>query len=204
MPAVVARLALAVWMLGACTGEVRSDGDPRMIRIVDGGSADDGGSGTTDAGVRVGDDAGPPDEPDAGFDAGPPPAPTCGNETERAQLELTNEARRAAGAPALVCDERLTLAARLHSQDMCDQGYFSHTSLDGRSFADRIREQGATYRTAGENIARGQRTPADVHDAWMNSDGHRRNILNASFGRIGIGYVACPGSGPYWTQDFTD
>jgi hypothetical protein len=127
----------------------------------------------------------------------------CADPIVVSELGLTNGARQAAGLTPLACDEALSRAARLHSQDMCDQGYFSHASLDGRSFVDRIVAQGATYRTAGENIARGQRTPDEVHDAWMDSSGHRANILGAGYGRIGIGYVACGGR-HYWTQDFTD
>lgn len=135
----------------------------------------------------------------------PPPPPTeCATPIEAAVIELANMARADVGAGPLSCDEDMARTARLHSQDMCDQGYFSHTGLDGRSPFDRMRDQGVSYRTAGENIARGQRTAEAVHTAWMNSDGHRRNILNPAFGRIGVGYVECPGSGPYWTQVFAD
>lgn len=133
----------------------------------------------------------------------PPPPPACASPIEAEELALTNAARRAAGLGELRCDEGLARAARLHSQDMCNQNYFSHTSLDGRTFTQRISAQGVTWRTAAENIARGQRTAAAVHDAWMNSDGHRRNILNGAFGRIGIGYVECGGR-PLWTQNFAN
>ncbi len=128
---------------------------------------------------------------------------TCGTTTEQEELALTNQARAAAGVGPLVCDEALTRAARLHSQDMCDHEYFSHTSLDGRSFVDRIHEQGVTFGWGGENIAYGYSTPSAVHNAWMNSSGHRANILNANFRRIGIGHSPCGGAN-YWTQDFTD
>ncbi|AKF03008.1 Transporter [Sandaracinus amylolyticus] len=134
----------------------------------------------------------------------PPPPPTgCASAIEAAELALTNAARREAGLSDLVCDEGLARAARLHSQDMCNQNYFMHDSLDGRSFVDRIDEQGVSWRTVGENIAHGYTTPEAVHTGWMNSDGHRRNILNGAFGRIGIGYVECGGR-PYWTQDFAN
>ncbi|MGF1469110.1 MAG: CAP domain-containing protein [Sandaracinaceae bacterium] len=119
-------------------------------------------------------------------------------------LRLANEARTAAGSPPLTCDRNATAAARGHSQDMCDNRYFSHTSLDGRRFTDRMREAGVRFGAGGENIARGQRTAASVHDAWMNSSGHRRNILNAAYRRLGVGHVACPGYGPVWTQNFAD
>jgi hypothetical protein len=132
------------------------------------------------------------------------PSSECGNEIEQEQLRLTNAERVAAGLGALVCDLALTRAARAHSQDMCDQEYFSHTSADGRDVAARVRAEGATFSWLGENIARGQRTPAEVHSSWMGSPGHRANIMSAMFARIGIGYVECPGYGPLWTQDFTD
>ena len=66
-----------------------------------------------------------------------------------------------------------------------------------------MRDAGVRYGTAGENIAWGQRTPDEVHDAWMNSSGHRANILGGDYNRIGIGYVECGGM-PLWTQNFTD
>jgi len=148
---------------------------------------------------------GPRPPPDSGGDAGTtPPSPTgCGGTVENEELALTNQARRAAGLSELACDDALTRAARLHSQDMCDRGYFSHRSRDGRSFTDRLDAQGASYGSAGENIAMGQQTPNEVHQSWMGSSGHRANILSGSYHRIGIGYVSCGGR-PLWTQDFTD
>lgn len=142
----------------------------------------------------------PSPDPDPTPDPDPDPAPTgCAGPEEQEVIELTNGER---GSP-LTCDEDMARAARKHSQDMCDQGYFSHTSRDGRSPFQRMEDEGVSYRTAGENIAMGQRTPADVHRAWMNSSGHRRNIVNTSYGRIGVGYVDCGGT-PYWTQVFAD
>lgn len=133
----------------------------------------------------------------------PPPPPTdCAGPEEAEVIRLANEAR-GASLTTLECDPDMARTARLHSQDMCDQGYFSHTGLDGRSPFDRMRDEGVSYRTAGENIAAGQRTPDAVHTAWMNSAGHRRNILNGAYGRIGVGYVSCGGR-PYWTQVFAD
>ena len=152
-----------------------------------GGGGGGGGDGTIDAGSGGG---------------GTVPS-GCASAVEAEELELTNAARREAGLSPLECDEDMARAARLHSQDMCDQGYFSHTSRDGRSFTDRLDAQGVSYRTAGENIAWGQRTPDDVHRAWMGSSGHRANILGSQYGRIGIGHVDCGGS-PYWTQTFAD
>src|SRR5690606_19302426 len=92
---------------------------------------------------------------------------------------LTNAERRAAGCGEVTTDERLRAAARGHSQDMAANDYFSHTSLDGSTFVDRAQAEGYPS-PAAENIAYGYATPADVMEGWMNSDGHRRNILNCS------------------------
>ncbi|MFK7991674.1 MAG: CAP domain-containing protein [Sandaracinaceae bacterium] len=133
-----------------------------------------------------------------------PPAETgCESAIEAEERTLTNQARAENGLGALSCDVEMGRAARKHSQDMCDQGYFSHTGLDGRSPFDRMRDEGVSYGTAGENIAQGQTSPAQVHNSWMNSSGHRANILNGAFGRIGVGYVECAGR-HYWTQVFAD
>ena len=97
-------------------------------------------------------------------------------------------------------NRELSRVARYKSQDMKDKGYFSHTSPTYGSPFDMMKKFGITYRSAGENIAKGQRTPQAVVNAWMNSSGHRANILNSSFTQIGVGYVA---DGNYWTQMFT-
>jgi hypothetical protein len=87
---------------------------------------------------------------------------------------------------------------------MAQQNYFSHTSLDGRQFNQRIAAAGYSYSTVGENIACGYSTPQAVMNGWMNSSGHRANILSASFCDIGVGYAfgAASSYGHYWTQDF--
>ncbi|QSB17428.1 CAP domain-containing protein [Natronosporangium hydrolyticum] len=114
---------------------------------------------------------------------------------------LTNEQRRNAGCGDVGTDERLRTAARNHSQDMATHDYFSHTGRDGSSPSDRMRAAGYPN-PAGENIAYGYRSPADVMDGWMNSDGHRRNLLNCAHQTIGVG-LAFDGNGrPYWTQVF--
>jgi hypothetical protein len=159
--------------------------------------------GTT-AGVDAGRDSG---VPDLGGDAGSPvTGGDCDNPLEQEELRLTNIARAEVGASPLVCDPLLTAVARAHSRDMCELGYFDHTSLDGRSPFDRMHDAGVSYTNAGENIAAGQDTPADVNDAWLNSPGHYANIINTRYGKIGIGYHACPGGeyNPYWTQNFTN
>ena len=128
--------------------------------------------------------------------------PTLGTETldyEQEVIRLVNIERAKYGLPALTEDWELSRVARYKSQDMKDKMYFSHTSPTYGSPFDMMRSFGLSYRTAGENIAMGQRTPQQVVNAWMNSSGHRANILNSSYKKIGVGYVA---SGNYWTQMF--
>jgi uncharacterized protein YkwD len=119
-------------------------------------------------------------------------------------VQLTNKERAAAGCPALAINAQLTQAGQGHSEDMAKNNYFSHTSQDGRSPWDRIEATGYNFRLAAENIAMGYGTPADVVKGWMNSSGHRRNILNCSLTEIGVGYATHANSGnrPYWTQVF--
>lgn len=114
-------------------------------------------------------------------------------------IRLTNEARKQNGLAPLSTNWELSRVARYKSQDMVDKRYFSHTSPTYGSPFDMMKAFGISYRAAGENIAYGQRTPQEVVNAWMNSPGHRANILNASFTQIGVGYVA---NGNYWTQMF--
>ncbi|MER7055650.1 CAP domain-containing protein [Streptomyces sp. NPDC000351] len=117
-------------------------------------------------------------------------------------VDLTNRERAGAGLPALAVDARLTRAAQAHSADMVARDFYSHTDPDGGKPWDRAAAAGATRRTVGENIACGQRSPADVVEGWMNSPGHRANILKADFTHIGIGLAGGGRSGTYWTQVF--
>lgn len=113
-----------------------------------------------------------------------------------AVVELTNAERAAAGCEPLAVDERLTAAAQLHGEDMLAQDYFDHTSLDGRSPWDRAEAQG--YENPGaENIAKGQATAEEVVRAWMDSPGHRANILDCDLREIGVGHAE-----RVWTQLF--
>jgi uncharacterized protein YkwD len=116
-------------------------------------------------------------------------------------VRLVNVERARAGCAAVHVDARLATAARLHSEDMAGQDYFSHTSLDGRSPWDRIRAQGYAYGSA-ENIAAGYSTPAAVMAGWMNSAGHQANILNCGNKALGVGIGHGGHYGIYWTQDF--
>lgn len=114
-------------------------------------------------------------------------------------VRLVNEIRQQNGLRPLTANWELSRVARYKSQDMVDNRYFSHTSPTYGTPFQMIRAFGLSYRTAGENIAYGYSTPQAVVDGWMNSSGHRANILNASYTQIGVGYVA---QGHYWTQMF--
>ena len=118
---------------------------------------------------------------------------------EKEVVRLVNEQRARVGLKELKHNWELSRVARYKSQDMRDNKYFSHTSpVYGTPF-QMMKSFGITYRSAGENIARGQTSPQAVVNAWMNSSGHRANILNSSFTEIGVGYVS---DGKYWTQMF--
>lgn len=118
---------------------------------------------------------------------------------EQAVLDLTNKERQKAGLAPLQIDTKLMSSARQKSADMAKNRYFSHTSPTYGSPFDQMKANGISYRSAAENIAMGQRTAAEVVQAWMDSPGHRQNILTAQFTHIGIGYDA---NGHYWTQQF--
>lgn len=121
---------------------------------------------------------------------------------EQQVLQLTNQKRQEAGLAACAgTDTNLNRSARAKSQDMANNNYFSHDSPTyGDPFA-MMRNFGVQYQSAGENIAMGQPTPQEVVTAWMNSPGHRKNIMNGSFTHLGIGYVLQNGRA-YWTQQF--
>ena len=114
-------------------------------------------------------------------------------------VRLVNEKRAAQGLKPLTQDWQLSRVARYKSDDMRSLGYFSHTSPTYGSPFEMMRSFGISYRTAGENIAKGYKTPEAVVAGWMNSPGHRANILNPAYTHIGVGYVS---SGNYWTQMF--
>jgi uncharacterized protein YkwD len=116
-------------------------------------------------------------------------------------LRLVNLARAGAGCGPVRPEIRLARAATLHSRDMARRDYFSHTSLDGRTPWNRIGAQGYTQGSA-ENIAAGQVTPAEVMTAWLNSPGHRANILNCTNRSLGVGIGRGGTYGIYWTQNF--
>lgn len=118
---------------------------------------------------------------------------------EQEVIRLVNEIRKENGLKPLTHNWELSRVARFKSQDMKDNKYFSHTSpVYGTPF-QMIKNFGISFRSAGENIAKGYSTPQAVVNGWMNSSGHRANILNANYTQIGVGYAA---GGNYWTQMF--
>jgi len=166
-----------------------------------------------------GDDDTPTPEPDPTTPE-PEPEPTSPDPDgwdpawialEDEMLRLVNEFREAGGScPSgsfgprgpLRMDPALRTAARLHSEDMANNGYFSHTGQDGSSPWSRIGEAGYTAQPTGENIAAGNRTAQSTFDQWRTSDGHCRNMISTNSNEIGIGYAPGGGYGHYWTQTF--
>ena len=130
----------------------------------------------------------------------PPPAGTCGDAYETEVFNLVNQVRANHGRKPLACDATASKVAHDYSRYMCDESFFSHTGLDGSSPFTRLKAAGATYKSAGENIAAGQKTPQKVMEGWMNSSGHRANILRSGYTHIGVGYAACGST--RWTQSF--
>ena len=165
--------------------------------------------GTRDAGVASGDAglAGGGDVPSSSYCAPAAQWSTTSAGYETEVLRLANLRRKAGAscgtiayvpAPPLTMSPALRCAARLHSKDMSDRGYFMHTTPEGITFSTRIDRAGYVWRTVGENIASGYTSPQAVVDGWMGSPGHCKNIMNPAFTQIGVGMY-----GAYvWTQDF--
>ncbi|MGG7621891.1 SafA/ExsA family spore coat assembly protein [Bacillus coreaensis] len=121
---------------------------------------------------------------------------------ENQVVQLTNQERAKYGLKPFVADWQLARVARYKSADMRDRNYFSHTSPTYGSPFDMMKNFGISYRSAGENIAAGQRTAQEVVTAWMNSEGHRKNILSSGYTHIGVGYAQGGSKQHYWTQMF--
>ena len=117
-------------------------------------------------------------------------------------LDIVNQERSKQGLKALTLDNELTNVATLKAQDMADKGYFDHNSPTYGSPFDMMQRFGVQYTSAGENIAAGQQTAEEVMNSWMHSSGHRANILNADYEKIGIGFVKGGQYGTYWVQLF--
>ena len=121
---------------------------------------------------------------------------------ENEVLAIVNQERSKQGLKPLQMDWELERVARTKSQDMAAKGYFSHQSPTYGSPFDMMKQFGINYKSAGENIASGQRDPKEVMVAWMNSTGHRANILKPEYTHIGVGYYHGGSYGHMWTQMF--
>ena len=128
-------------------------------------------------------------------------APAASN-YEQKVAELVNIERQKNGLAPLTLDSAISNVARIKSKDMSDNNYFAHQSPTYGSAGDMLTKFGVKWSAWGENIAAGQRTPEEVVNAWMNSEGHRANILSPNFSKIGVGYVN--NGRPNWTQMFTN
>ncbi len=130
-----------------------------------------------------------------------PPTNNTDNAMAKKVLDLVNIERKKAGLSPLKLNTEVTSVAQVKSDDMAKNGYFDHNSPTYGSPFAMLTSFGVSYRTAGENIAKGQQTPEAVMKAWMNSTGHRENILSPKFKELGVGYTANNGS-PVWVQIF--
>ena len=115
-------------------------------------------------------------------------------------VKLVNQERAKAGLQPLSINRSVEAAALVRAKET--EKSFSHTRPDGRNFSTALTEKGVSYRTSGENIAWGQRTPEQVMNGWMNSSGHRANILSSKYTSIGVGYFRASSGKTYWTQLF--
>ncbi|MFH8838133.1 CAP domain-containing protein [Streptomyces sp. NPDC017868] len=116
-------------------------------------------------------------------------------------VALANAEREKAGCGPLRSESHLRAAAQGHADDMAERDYYEHHSPEGRDAGDRMSGAGYAWSAWGENIHRGPKTPARAMEDWMDSPGHRANILNCSFRDIGVG-VTLAANGPWWVQDF--
>lgn len=120
--------------------------------------------------------------------------------TENLKLTaLTNRYREEENLGAVRLDPQLSQIALLFARDMMNRNYFDHVTPDGVTMSERLQNGHILFRAAGENIAKGQRDEDAVMIAWMNSPGHRRNIMNGRYGKIGFAHM-----GPYWVMELTD
>ena len=141
------------------------------------------------------------DQPENGFPEVDQPESDMDETDFAAQVAaLVNQERAKAGLAPLTVNARAAAAAQVRAKEITTS--FSHTRPDGSSFSTALKEAGVSFRRSGENIAYGQRSPQAVMDVWMNSSGHRANILNPNFTEIGVGHYTNAAGVNYWTQLF--
>lgn len=177
----------------------RRDGRWR-VRAIGQGYADGLAGLARDFGVDVTEDGGAGRGPHR--EGGGAQVRDAGRELHGEVVVLTNAERARHGLPALNIDARLTRAAQTHTEDMVRRAFFDHCNPDGEQVWDRARAAGYAYRKVAENIAAGQRGAAEVVRGWMDSPGHRANILDGEVSQIGVGYAEGGGYGTCWTQVF--
>ena len=167
--------------------------NPHMIHPLDKILLPNGSTGTTASEGSEYDDISPDDQsvPDSAV-----------SQQARDVLSLVNAERNKNGLSSLTLSNKLTAVANEKARDMAENNYFSHTSPTYGTPFQMLQQYGIRYRTAGENIAAGQRSPEEVMNSWMNSSGHRANILNETYTEIGIGYFAGGSYGTEWVQMF--
>ena len=117
-------------------------------------------------------------------------------------VTLVNKERASNGLQSLASDRQLAKLAQMKAEDMAKNGYFSHISPTYGSAFDMMKKYGVSYKTAGENIARGQKTAQSVMNGWMHSSGHRANILKSDYTKIGVGYAKASDGTNCWVQIF--
>lgn len=130
------------------------------------------------------------------------PAAPALESMEKEVFNLVNQERKKQGLSELSYNWEVARVARIKSEDMMNNGYFSHTSPTYGSPFTMLKNFGINYSAAGENIAKGQRSASEVMNSWMNSSGHRANILNTNYKEIGVGAVKDKNGTIYWTQMF--
>ena len=130
------------------------------------------------------------------------PAPAAAPSALQHVVDLTNAERARAGLPALGIDARLMAAAQGHSADQAGRDTMTHTGSDGSNAGTRITRQGFTWRSWAENVAMGYPDAPSVMAGWMDSPGHRANVLSANVTHIGVGLAHAADGTPYWTQVF--
>ena len=133
----------------------------------------------------------------------PPPPPVSAPISVTTEcIALVNSYRSSAGVAAVTVDKRITIAAESHSTDQAQHNKMTHTGSDGTNAGQRLNILGYGWRTWGENVAAGQPNCSNVMSAWMNSSGHRANILNPAFVHVGVAAVKAANGTIYWTLDF--
>lgn len=150
---------------------------------------------------NTGNNTGNNNQNNGGTVIGGKPSTSTGSYAQQV-ADIVNDERSKAGLSSLTMNSDLSKVAQAKAEDMRDKNYFSHTSPTYGSPFDMMKQFGISYSAAGENIAKGQRSPESVMTAWMNSQGHRANILNSSYDQIGVGYCTDANGNTYWVQMF--